>query len=60
MFINFGAIILAGFVMLNPVTAVLRHNLGSLFVAVNSALLLIHKEQDQASICSSFEATVRK
>ncbi|MGE5474682.1 MAG: heavy metal translocating P-type ATPase [Ignavibacteriales bacterium] len=49
MFINFGAIILAGFGLLNPVTAALVHNFGSVFVVVNSALLLTYKEQDSAS-----------
>lgn len=44
MFINFGAIILAGFGLLNPVTAALVHNFGSVFVVVNSALLLTYKE----------------
>jgi P-type E1-E2 ATPase len=47
MFINFGAIILAGFGLLNPVTAALVHNFGSVFVVINSALLLTYKEQDQ-------------
>ena len=46
MFINFGAIILAGFGILNPVTAALVHNFGSVFVVINSALLLTYKEQD--------------
>ncbi len=47
MFINFGAIILAGFGLLNPVTAALVHNFGSVLVVINSALLLTYKEQDQ-------------
>lgn len=50
MFINFGAIILAGFALLNPVTAALVHNFGSVFVVVNSALLLAYKEESPASI----------
>ena len=45
MFINFGAIILAGFGILNPVTAALVHNFGSVFVVVSSALLLSYKEK---------------
>jgi len=44
MLINFGAIILAGFGMLNPVTGALVHNFGSVFVVVNSAMLLRYKE----------------
>ena len=40
MFINFGAIILAGFGILNPVTAALVHNFGSVFVVINSSMLL--------------------
>lgn len=44
MFINFSAIIFAGFGLLNPVTAALVHNFGSVFVVVNSALLLTYKE----------------
>ena len=47
MFINFGAIIFAGFGLLNPVTAALVHNFGSVFVVVNSAWLLAYKEQDR-------------
>lgn len=45
MCINFFAIILAGFGILNPVTAALVHNCGSVFVVVNSALLLTYKEE---------------
>jgi Cu+-exporting ATPase len=44
MFINFGAIIFAGFGMLNPVSGALVHNFGSMFVVVNSAMLLRYKE----------------
>jgi Cu+-exporting ATPase len=44
MIINFSAIILAGFGILNPVTAALVHNFGSVFVVLNSALLLTYKE----------------
>lgn len=40
MFINFGAIILAGLGWLNPVSAAIVHNFGSVFVVVNSARLL--------------------
>jgi cation transport ATPase len=40
MFINFGARLLAGLGLLSPVTAALVHNGGSVFVVVNSALLL--------------------
>jgi Cu+-exporting ATPase len=47
MVINFGAIMLAGLGMLNPVTAALVHNCGSVFVVINSALLLTYNEQDQ-------------
>ena len=43
MIINFGAIILAGFGILNPVTAAIVHNFGSVFVVVNSSLLLSYK-----------------
>ncbi|MCE5196539.1 MAG: cation-translocating P-type ATPase [Negativicutes bacterium] len=46
MILNFGAIILAGFGWLTPVTAALVHNLGSVFVVVNSALLLTYRETD--------------
>ncbi|MEY7999515.1 heavy metal translocating P-type ATPase [Clostridium sp. Mt-5] len=49
MFINFCAIIFAGFGILNPVTAALVHNCGSVFVVVNSALLLTYKEQDEVA-----------
>jgi Cu+-exporting ATPase len=52
MFINFGAIILAGFGMLNPVTAALVHNFGSVFVVINSAMLLTYKEQEQVVVDS--------
>ncbi|MCI1943808.1 heavy metal translocating P-type ATPase [Clostridium luticellarii] len=45
MFINFCAIILAGFGILNPITAALVHNCGSVFVVVNSALLLTYKDE---------------
>lgn len=45
MCLNFGAIILAGFGMLDPVTAALVHNGGSVFVVVNSALLLAYREK---------------
>jgi heavy metal translocating P-type ATPase len=44
MIINFCAIILAGFGILNPVTAALVHNCGSVFVVINSAMLLAYKE----------------
>lgn len=44
MIINFGAIALAAVGLLNPVTAALVHNSGSVFVVVNSALLLRYKE----------------
>lgn len=40
MIINFGSIILAGFGLLTPVTAALVHNFGSVFVVLNSSLLL--------------------
>ena len=43
MIINFGAIVLAGFGILNPVTAAIVHNFGSVFVVVNSSLLLSYK-----------------
>lgn len=44
MIINFGAILMAGFGLLTPVTAALVHNFGSVFVVVNSSLLLNYKE----------------
>ncbi len=44
MILNFGAIILAGFGWLTPVTAALVHNFGSVFVVINSALLLTYRE----------------
>lgn len=44
MLLNFSAIILAGFGLLNPVSAAIVHNFGSVFVVVNSALLLTYKE----------------
>lgn len=43
MIINFGAIVMAGFGFLTPVTAALVHNFGSVFVVVNSSLLLNYK-----------------
>lgn len=45
MCINFGAIIFAGFGMLSPVAAAIVHNCGSVFVVINSALLLTYKEK---------------
>lgn len=39
MLLNFSAIILAGFGLLNPVSAAIVHNFGSVFVVVSSALL---------------------
>jgi len=45
MVINFGAIILAGFGLLNPVTAALVHNFGSVFVVLSSVMLLTYKEK---------------
>lgn len=50
MFINFGAIILAGFGLLNPVTAALVHNFGSVFVVVNSAMLLTYEEKEPVAL----------
>jgi heavy metal translocating P-type ATPase len=44
MCLNFGAILLAGLGALNPVTAALVHNCGSVFVVVNSARLLAYRE----------------
>jgi cation transport ATPase len=44
MLLNFSAIILAGFGLLNPVSAAIVHNFGSVFVVVSSALLLTYKE----------------
>jgi heavy metal translocating P-type ATPase len=44
--INFTAIILSAFGVLNPVSAALVHNFGSVFVVVNAALLL--REKDKA------------
>lgn len=46
MCINFGAIIFAGFGMLSPVAAAIVHNCGSVFVVLNSALLLAYKEKE--------------
>ncbi len=45
MLLNFGALFLAGLGLLNPVTGALVHNAGSVFVVVNSAILLSYKEQ---------------
>ncbi|MBI5000509.1 MAG: cation-translocating P-type ATPase [Euryarchaeota archaeon] len=42
MFINFGAIVFAAYGFLNPVTAAIVHNCGSVFVVVNSAMLLTY------------------
>jgi heavy metal translocating P-type ATPase len=53
MFINFGAIILSGFGVLNPVTGALVHNFGSVFVVINSALLLRYNEQDRSATGSA-------
>jgi heavy metal translocating P-type ATPase len=44
MCLNFGAILLAGLGLLNPVTAALVHNCGSVFVVVNSAMLLAYRQ----------------
>lgn len=44
MIINFIAIVLAGFGILNPIMAAIVHNFGSVFVVMNSALLLTYKE----------------
>lgn len=44
MLINFGAIVFAAFGWLNPVTAAIVHNFGSVFVVVNSARLLSYSE----------------
>ena len=46
MCINFGAIIFAGFGMLSPVAAAIVHNCGSVFVVLNSALLLAYKDKE--------------
>lgn len=40
MALNFGAIALAGLGLLNPVTGALVHNVGSVLVVINAALLL--------------------
>ena len=40
MILNFTAVFLAAAAVLNPVTGALVHNIGSVFVVVNSALLL--------------------
>ncbi len=45
MTLNFAAILLSGFGMLNPVTAALVHNCGSVFVVLNSALLLTYRDK---------------
>jgi P-type Cu+ transporter len=50
MCINFGAIIFAGFGMLSPVAAAIVHNCGSVFVVINSALLLAYREKEQGVV----------
>lgn len=42
--INFGAIILSFFGILTPITGALWHNIGSVTVVVNAALLLVKKD----------------
>ena len=44
MILNFGAIILSFFGLLTPITGALWHNVGSVFVVVNAALLLISRD----------------
>lgn len=46
MCINFGAIVFAGFGLLSPVAAAIVHNCGSVFVVLNSALLLAYKDKE--------------
>lgn len=48
MALNFAAIILAMIAVLNPVTGALVHNVGSVVVIVNSALLLRWKSRDKS------------
>lgn len=43
LFINFTAVLFSAFGLLNPVSAVLVHNFGSVFVVVNAALLLTRR-----------------
>ena len=45
MILNFTAVFLAAIAVLNPVTGALVHNIGSVFVVVNSALLLKWKSK---------------
>lgn len=53
--LNFGAIILAALGILGPVVGALVHNLGSVAVVVNSALLLKINE-NLASACNNYKA----
>jgi heavy metal translocating P-type ATPase len=53
MCLNFGAMVLAGLGVLNPVTAALVHNCGSVFVVVNSAMLLAYREGGGIDVESS-------
>ena len=46
MILNFTAVFLAAAAILNPVTGALVHNIGSVFVVVNSALLLKWKSKN--------------
>ena len=53
MILNFTAVFLAAAAVLNPVTGALVHNIGSVFVVVNSALLLRWKSKYDA--CASIQ-----
>ena len=53
MILNFTAVFLAAAAVLNPVTGALIHNIGSVFVVVNSALLLRWKSKYDA--CASIQ-----
>jgi P-type E1-E2 ATPase len=50
MCINFGAIVFAGFGLLSPVAAAIVHNCGSVFVVLNSALLLAYKGKESVLV----------
>ena len=53
MILNFTAVFLAAAAVLNPVTGALVHNIGSVFVVVNSALLL--KWKSKYDRCASIQ-----
>ena len=53
MVLNFTAVVLARTAVLNPITGALVHNIGSVFVVANSALLL--KWKSKYDKCASIE-----